>query len=136
MTLILKKVNDAFGMQVTNEKGLSILMDATSDLGGTDLGMLPMELLASSLAGCISVDVIMILNKQRIDLKLYNVFISTKRKNEIPSPFESIHLVFEFSESVDKDKAERAVNLAKDKYCSVSASLNDSIKITTELKFV
>jgi putative redox protein len=62
--------------------------------------------------------------------------ISAKRKEGVPSPFESIHLVFELSKSVDLDKAERAVKLAKEKYCSVSASLNDQIRITHELKFI
>jgi putative redox protein len=136
MNLVLKKTDDAFGMSVTNERGLSIAMDASPDLGGRDSGMRPMEVLASSLAGCISVDVIMILRKQRMDLEHYHVLISAKRKEGVPSPFESIHLVFELSTSVDRDKAERAVKLAKDKYCSVSASLNDQIRITHELKFI
>ena len=136
MKLVLKKTDEAFGMAVTNERGLSIQMDASPDLGGKDSGMRPMEVLASSLAGCISVDVIMILRKQRMNLEHYHVLITAKRTEGVPSPFESIHLVFELSKSVDRDKAERAVKLAKDKYCSVSASLNENIQITHQLKFI
>ncbi|MEY4603930.1 MAG: hypothetical protein RIT43_1222 [Bacteroidota bacterium] len=136
MALLLKKTDDAFGMQVSNEKGLAIQMDASTDLGGKDTGMRPMEVLASSLAGCISVDVILILRKQRIELDHYLVTIDTQRAEGVPAPFEKIHLTFEFSRNVDPAKADRAVKLAKDKYCSVSASLNETIQITHELKFV
>jgi putative redox protein len=136
MILVLKKTDDDFGMQVSNEKGLSIHMDASADLGGKDSGMRPMEVLVSSLAGCISIDVILILRKQRIALDHYNVIIDAKRAEAVPAPFEKIHLTFEFSKEVDPDKAERAVKLAKEKYCSVSASLNENIQIIHQLKFI
>jgi putative redox protein len=136
MTLVLKKVDEAFGMQVSNDKGLTIQMDASPDIGGKDSGLRPMEVLASSLAGCISVDVILILRKQRIELEHYSVIINSKRAEGIPSPFETIHLTFEFSKIVDSAKAERAVKLAKEKYCSVSASLHPTIKITHEIAFI
>jgi putative redox protein len=135
MALLLKKIDDSFGMSVTNEKGLSILMDASSQLGGKGIGMLPMEVLACSLAGCVSVDVLLILRKQRMPLDHYNVEIHTKRSEGVPAPFEKIHLVFEFSDLVDPEKASRAVKLAKDKYCSVSASLNPAIEITYNIIF-
>jgi len=133
MALVLKKTDDAFGMLVSNEKGLSIQMDASPELGGKDSGMRPMEVLASSLAGCISVDVILILRKQRIELDHYHVIIDAKRAEGVPAPFETIHLTFEFSKNVDLDKAERAVKLAKEKYCSVSASLHHDIKISHKI---
>ena len=136
MNLTLKRTDEAFGMSVTGERGLSIQMDVGPDLGGKDSGMRPMEVLASSLAGCISVDVILILRKQRMALNHYLVRIEAKRAEGVPAPFETIHLIFEFSQEVDKDKAERAVKLAKDKYCSVSASMNASIRITHELQFI
>ena len=123
-------------MSVKGERGLSIQMDVGPDLGGKDSGMRPMEVLASSLAGCISVDVILILRKQRMALNHYLVRIEAKRAEGVPAPFETIHLIFEFSQEVDKDKAERAIKLAKDKYCSVSASMNASIRITHELQFI
>jgi putative redox protein len=136
MNLTLKRTDEAFGMSVTGERGLSIQMDVGPDLGGKDSGMRPMEVLASSLAGCISVDVILILRKQRMALNHYLVRIEAKRAEGVPAPFETIHLIFEFSQEVDKDKAERAVKLAKDKYCSVSASMNASIRIKHELQFI
>ena len=136
MNLTLNRTDHAFGMSVTNEKGLRIHMDVGPDLGGNDSGMRPMEVLAGSLAGCISVDVILILRKQRIELTHYLVTVQASRVEGVPAPFERIHLVFEFSKTVERSKAERAVTLAKDKYCSVSASLNDSIRISHELRFI
>jgi putative redox protein len=136
MDLILERIEPLFGMELTNEAGQKCRMDASPAIGGKDSGFRPMELLAGSLAGCISVDVINILKKQRFDLKHYAIRIHAKRLEATPSPFESIHLIFEFDDQVDPVKVERAIDLAKNKYCSVSASLSDQIKITYEVKIV
>jgi putative redox protein len=136
MELVLERIEPLFGMELTNEAGQKCRMDASPAIGGKDSGFRPMELLAGSLAGCISVDVINILKKQRIDLKHYAIRIHAKRFDATPAPFESIHLIFEFDDQVDSVKVERAIDLAKNKYCSVSASLSDQIKITYEVKIV
>lgn len=95
-----------------------------------------MELLAGSLAGCISVDVLNVFRKQRIRLNHYRIEIEAQRKEAVPSPFEHIHMIFEFDDSVEEKNAKRIIDLAKDKYCSVSASLSADIKITYEVRIV
>jgi len=95
-----------------------------------------MQLLAGSLAGCMSIDIVLILQKQKINPKVYQIEIDAKRKEGTPSPFESIHLKFQVDGSVPLDKLERAILLSKEKYCSVSLSLNPNIKISHEIKVV
>ena len=51
-------------------------------------------------------------------------------------PFEAMHLIFSVDENVPTDKLERAILLSKEKYCSVSLSLNPMIKISHEVKIV
>jgi putative redox protein len=134
MKLELKLVESPFVLEVTNESGVSIKIDATEKIGGKNKGMRPMEVLAGSLAGCMSIDVLLILQKQRQEVTCYEVTIDANRKDAVPASFETIHLVFAFNQEVDLEKATAAVKLSHDKYCSVSASLNPEINILTEVR--
>lgn len=134
MKLELKLTEAPFVLEASNESGISIKMDATEKIGGRNKGMRPMEVLASSLAGCMSVDVLLILQKQRQEVSFYEVSIEAKRKDAVTAAFEAIHLVFSFNPGVDLEKAAAAVKLSHEKYCSVSASLNPDITIQTEVK--
>jgi putative redox protein len=135
MKLDLKLIESPFVLEVKNESGISIKIDATEKIGGKNKGMRPMELLASSLAGCMSIDILLILQKQRQEITFYEVTIDANRKDAVPAVFETIHLVFSFNREVDLEKAAAAVKLSHEKYCSVSASLNPQIHIQTEVKY-
>ena len=95
-----------------------------------------MELLAGSLAGCASIDILLILKKQRIEPTRFGIKIETKRGEEVPAIFEEIKLIFEVNEGVPQDKLEKAIKLTLDKYCSVSASLKEDVKVVFEVKYV
>jgi putative redox protein len=71
-----------------------------------------------------------------IALKHYKIVIEAKRKDAVPSPFEHIHMIFEFDDSVEEKNAKRIIDLAKDKYCSVSASLKEELEITYEVRII
>lgn len=134
MKLALNLVESPFVLEVKNESGISLKMDATEKIGGKNKGMRPMEVLASSLAGCMSIDILLILQKQRQEVTYYEVSIDANRKDAVPASFENIHLVFSFNKEVDLEKAAAAVKLSHEKYCSVSASLNPGINIQTEVR--
>lgn len=134
MKLTLKRIEEPFVMELTDSAGASCLMDAHKEIGGKGKGLRPMELLAGALAGCISVDVLNILKKQRVNLKDYTVVIDAKRVEGIPAPFESINMIFEFAPNVDSVKASKNIQMTIDKYCSVSACLKEEIKVTFEIK--
>ena len=63
MKLTLTRIEEPFVMELQNESGNTCMMDANPAIGGKNLGFRPMELLAGSLAGCASIDVINILKK-------------------------------------------------------------------------
>lgn len=134
MKLDLKLVEPPFVLEVKSESGVSIKMDATEKIGGKNKGMRPMEVLAASLAGCMSIDILLILQKQRQEVSYYEVGIEANRKDAVPAAFETIHLTFYFNPEVDLKKARAAVKLSHEKYCSVSASLNPDIHIQTVVK--
>jgi putative redox protein len=136
MKLKLDRIEAPFVMELTNESGNICVIDANPSIGGKEKGFRPMELLAGSLAACASIDVLNILKKQRVDLNHYRVSIDAKRAEGVPSPFEHIHLIFEFNAAVNLDQITRNIELTLEKYCSVSASLKDSIKVTYEIKII
>ena len=136
MRIELNRIEEPYVFQLKNETDAICTFDANAALGGKNKGLTPMQLLAGSLAGCMSIDIVLILQKQKINPKVYQIFIDAKRKEGTPAPFESIHLIFNVDESVPLDKLERAILLSKEKYCSVSLSLNPTIQITHEVNII
>lgn len=134
MKIELNRIEEPYVFQMKNEMGAVCTFDASASLGGKNKGLTPMQLLAGSLAGCMSIDVILILQKQKINPKIYRVDIDATQKSGTPSPFEAINLIFSVDKLVPLDKMERAIQLSKEKYCSVSLSLNPEIKITHEVR--
>jgi putative redox protein len=136
MKLELNRIEKPYVFELENENSAICKIDSSKDIGGKNKGLTPMELLAGALAACISIDVLMILNKQQIEPKKYAVSVDATKKNSVPSPFEKIHLVFSIDAEIDLLKVERAIQLSIDKYCSVKASLNPEIKISYEVIFL
>lgn len=128
MDIQLKQYNKHQIFEATNESGYSLLVGRAE--GDNTNVIKPMELLLVSLASCSSIDVISILNKQRlVDFK-YEVTVESKRKtNEIPAIFEEITLNFIFNGTVSPKKAKKAVDLSLEKYCSVSKIIEQTAEI-------
>ena len=136
MKLELNRIEKPYVFELENENGTICKIDSSKDIGGKNKGLKPMELLAGALAACISIDILMILNKQSIELDNYSVSVDAKKKNSVPSPFEEIHLVFTINKEIDLNKVQRAIQLSIDKYCSVKESLNPEIIITSEINII
>lgn len=133
----LQRLNDSFHMEARNEQGNTVQMDASPDIGGQNLGMRPMQMLLASMAGCSTIDVINILKKQRQDVKDIKVTISGEReKDAVPSLYTEIHVHFKLFGELSQDKAEKAVSLSIDKYCSVSKTIEKTAKITYSVEVI
>jgi putative redox protein len=90
----------------------------------------PMELLLMSLGGCTGMDIISILKKERQEVTGLNVKVTGERAEEYPKIYK--HIVVEYivsGKNLSYDKVKKAVDLSKDKYCSVSIALKESAKI-------
>lgn len=86
-----------------------------------------MQLLIMGMGGCAASDILMILKKQRQQVAGFNIDIEAEREpGKEPSLWEKAHLVFRFSGKVDKSKAEYAVRLSMEKYCSATETLRRS----------
>jgi putative redox protein len=104
----------------------SITLDSDSKAGPS-----PMQLLAEGVAGCMAIDIVVILQKGRHDLKSLRVDFSGERAAEPPRRFENIDLAFHITGNIPAAAVERAIELSRDKYCSVWHSLRQDIRFTT-----
>lgn len=130
MEVKLKRINKAFHFEASNSDNLKINIDANAAIGGEGKGVRPMELVLMGLAGCASIDLGLILKKQRQELVDYNISVSSTRNEDDAKAFKAINLHFVLHGNLDANKVEKAIELTLTKYCSVSLSLDKNIKIT------
>jgi putative redox protein len=93
----------------------------------------PMELVLIGLCACTATDVVSILRKKREAFSGVHVRAEAERAAEAPTVYKSIRLIYTISGQVSPKAVEDAVRLSEEKYCSVSAMLKSTAKITTEI---
>ncbi|HEX8548210.1 MAG TPA: OsmC family protein [Cytophagaceae bacterium] len=134
MIIDLERKNNAFHFEATNESGVKIQIDASPAIGGENKGARPMELLIMGLGGCSAIDILNILYKQKVTIESMRIKIDAAREADVtPSLFNNIHITYYLKGQVDRNKAERAVNLSLDKYCSVAKTLEKTATISYDL---
>jgi len=93
-------------------------------------GQSPPDALLSALASCVSVDVVEILQKRRTPVTALQVDVVGERVDTTPRRFRHITLNFAITgQGIERVHAERAVELAVTKYCSVRDSLASDIRV-------
>lgn len=124
MNIEIDQINGSV-FKASNKNGSEQIID-----GSAQKGLRPMESLLNAVASCAALDILHILKKQRQDLRNLKIDVSGVRPDTgEPKPFEKIRMNFILSGNLDKKKAERAVKLSVEKYCSVGASLKPDVDI-------
>ena len=109
----------------------AIVMDtATEKTANT-----PMELVLIALCGCTASDVVGILRKKREPFTALEVRADGERASGYPAVYTAIKLIYRVGGKVSHKAVEDAVQLSKEKYCSVSAMLEKTAKITIEIEY-
>jgi len=111
--------------------GHSIVVDGDKTAGNS-----PMELVLIGLCGCTGYDVVSILQKKREPFTSLEVWAEAERAVEPPSVYTEIKLIYRVGGKVSRKAVEDAVRFSKEKYCSVSAMLAKTAKISTEIQYV
>jgi putative redox protein len=101
---------------------VKMTLDSASGAGPS-----PVQALAFALAGCMAMDVVYVLRKGRHDLRGFRADLSAMRAAEEPRRFTSVTLHFSVTGAVPVNQIERAIQLSKDKYCSVWHSMRQDI---------
>ena len=94
-------------------------------------GPSPMQALAFALSACMAMDVVHVIKKGRHDLRGLRADLTGSRAQQTPHRFTRIELRFTVTGSVAPDVVERAIDLSREKYCSVWHSMREDIEFVT-----
>ena len=130
MNVTITRKNKAVHFEAQNADGNTVHFDGSQEVGGEGKGVRPMEGVLMSLASCSAIDVVDMLKKMRQELEDIQIDVKGERRDEIPKVFTKIHLAYRLKGDIHPDKAERAVKLSAEKYCSVSKMLEPDVEIT------
>ncbi len=83
----------------------------------------PMEMVLMALGACTATDIVIILEKKRQKLKSLEVVCSGERATDPPTVWVKLDVLFRLRGAVDETAVKHAIELTKEKYCSVAAML-------------
>ena len=113
----------------TNE-GYEVEFDAN-----VQWGCKPTDTLLLSIAGCMAIDVVMFLQKMRVDIAAFKITSVAERNPTPPQYFKAVEMTLHIAgKHLDPKKVERAVSLSHEKYCSVYHSLRKDMDV--KVKYV
>jgi putative redox protein len=120
------------GMTFVAESGSghAVVVDSSADFGGRNLGARPMELVLMGTGACSAIDVIHFLRRARLAVSDCVVELDAERATEDPKVFTRIRFHYVITgKGLPAAQVERAIKLAKDKYCSASAMMAKTAEI-------
>jgi putative redox protein len=89
-----------------------------------------MEMVLMALGSCTATDIVIILKKKRQKLESLEVVCSGERAKEPPTVWTKLDVLFRIHGQVEETALKQAIELTKEKYCSVAAMLGKTAKIT------
>jgi putative redox protein len=104
--------------------------------GDSRRGFSPVELMAVAISGCMAADVVHILERARQPLDGLRADLTGLRAPSNPHRLVRVELRFVAKGGVEPAQLERAVQLSREKYCSVWNSLRSDteLEITTRIE--
>jgi putative redox protein len=86
------------------------------------------------MAACTGIDVVDILDKRRTPVESFGIDVVGDRFNGVPARITAIEIQYTITgNGIERVHAERAIELAITKYCSVRDSLDPNMPITWTL---
>jgi len=132
-TSISAKLKDKMAFEMTLD-GHNFITDANEEVGGSDLGPRPKQLLLAGLIGCTGMDVVSILRKMQVKFDDLEIKVEAENASEHPKVYQNIHLTYIVKgKDIPEDKVKKAVSLSQEKYCAVSAMLKKATPVTYEI---
>lgn len=127
----LRWTGDGLAFHGGPDGGPQIPVDSDAEVGQS-----PMQLLLMALAGCMAIDVKLILEKSRVPMESLEVEAIGVRATDVPKRYVSLELVYRIGgpEEGDQAKLDRAIELSRDKYCSVLHTLDPEIDLDIRIE--
>ena len=112
MAVHLDRVNDKYLFELTNENGHQVFLDRKYSPDYDVKGVSPMELLLMGVAGCSSIDIISILEKQKLNPISYKMEVEGERESTPGEPYKKIHVSLYVEGDIPGEKIIRAATLS------------------------
>ena len=95
-----------------------------------------MDLVLAAVAACMAIDVKVILEKGRVPFDSLDVTARGERRDRPPRHYSALQLVFNVSGTPPGTRAKvaRAIELSREKYCSVLFSLRRDLELETVIE--
>lgn len=110
----------------TSPSGHKVAFDSDRE---TNTGPGPMEMVLMALGACTATDIVIILEKKRQKIESLEVICSGERAKEPPTVWVKLDVLFRVRGKVDEGALKHAIELTKEKYCSVAAMLKKTAEI-------
>ena len=124
-TVTAKWIGPELEYEGTSTQGVNIKM------GGQD-GISPSELLLLGFAGCMGMDVKVVLNKKKVEVDAIEVEVTGHQPELYPKPYKIVEIKFTVhGKDIPPNAVERAIGLSRDKYCVVGQSLKEPVELKT-----
>jgi|SRR5687768_11287767 len=131
MKITLRRLNNGVLFEAANERGHTVLIEGGRSVGGEDTAPYPTEYLMISQAACTAVDIVELLKKMHQPLEHLEIETEGQRaQDQIPKIFTGIHLHYRLYGNIKKAKAEKAISMSVEKYCTVSKMIDQVATIT------
>lgn len=101
----------------------ALVLDSAAEAGPS-----PMQALGYALMACMGMDIVHILQKGRHPLEGLKASLVGTRAPEDPRRFTRVEMTFAVTGDVPRGATERAIQLSRDKYCSVFNSMAGDIE--------
>lgn len=111
-------------------RGPAVILDGRSEMGPG-----PMDTLLLALAGCMAVDVQVVLEGSRVPLEGLEVDVEGERVPTHPKRYRRVRLVYRVQGPGEEhqDKVDRALSMSREKLCSVLHTLRPDIDLEIEI---
>jgi putative redox protein len=120
-----------------SNSGHAVVMAASTSPGGATTAPSPMEYLLLGTGGCTSIDVMMILQKGRNDVRGCECRLEAERAATEPKVFTKINMHFLVTgKNLKPETVQRAIDLSAEKYCSASIMLGKTADITHSFEII
>lgn len=101
--------------------------------GNTKVAPSPPQVLLESLAACVTVDVVLILNKMQMPPSAVSCDVTAERADGVPRRIVKVHLHYKIVGPCVEERVMRAIELSVTKYCTVRDSLDPQMPVTWSL---
>jgi putative redox protein len=110
---------------------IEIVMDSPPVTGPS-----PVQALAFGLAGCMAIDVLVVMRRGRFDVKGMTARLVAERAPSDPHRIVKVELHYTLAGEIPADRVARAIQLSREKFCSVWHSMRPDIELTTSFEVV